>query len=137
VNIFLRCISSHKHTKKIIWGILHGWSKNKNSYSLWCTGQCPVPRPETFANWPLSGFLSARQLKFIGLSGAPPDYPVRQQSNDQLRQRSTVEQSDRQKSEDSLRCQIAPDCPVCHRTVRCHKKTEDFNGQQLQTPTVD
>jgi hypothetical protein len=27
-------------------------------------------------------------------------------------------------------------CLVCHRTVRCSKKTKDFNGQPLQTPTV-
>jgi hypothetical protein len=25
---------------------------------------------------------------------------------------------------------------VCHRTVRCCKRTKDFNGQTLQTPTV-
>jgi hypothetical protein len=25
---------------------------------------------------------------------------------------------------------------VCHRTVRCTKRIDDFNGQQLQTPTV-
>lgn len=40
------------------------------------------------------------------------------------------------KSEVSLQSQNAPDCLVCHRTVRCRKKTEDFNDQQLQTPTV-
>ena len=40
---------------------------------------------EHLANWPLSGFLGAHPLKFIGLSGAPPDCPVRQQRNDQLR----------------------------------------------------
>jgi hypothetical protein len=67
---------------------------------------------EHLANWPLSGFLSARPLKFIGLSSVPPDCPVRQRSNNQLRQRSTVEQSNRQKLEDSLRCQIAPYCPI-------------------------
>jgi hypothetical protein len=67
---------------------------------------------EHIANWSLSVFLSARPLKFIGLSGAPPDCPVRQWSNRQIRQRSTAEQSDRQKSQDSLRCQIAADCPM-------------------------
>jgi hypothetical protein len=25
---------------------------------------------------------------------------------------------------------------VCHRTVRCRKRTKDFNSQPLQTPTV-
>jgi hypothetical protein len=50
------------------WGILHDWSKTD-----WCslrrTGHYPVPRLEHLANWPLSGFLSANPLKFIGLSG--------------------------------------------------------------------
>jgi hypothetical protein len=39
-----------------------------------------------------------------------------------------------QKSE--LRSQNTPNCPVCQRTVRCSKRTKDFNGQMLQTPTV-
>jgi hypothetical protein len=42
----------------------------------------------------------------------------------------------RQKSEDSLRRQVAPDYLVCHWTVRCSKRTDDFNRQPLQTPTV-
>jgi hypothetical protein len=53
--------------------------------SLWRTGHCPVPRLESSTNWPLSGFLRARPLKFVGLSGAPSDYPMRQHSNSQLR----------------------------------------------------
>jgi hypothetical protein len=66
-------------------------------------------------------------------------------SSELTRQRSTLPKVDsgrllhslkRQKSEDSLRRQVAPDCPVCHRTVRCTTRTYDFNGQQLQTPTV-
>jgi hypothetical protein len=48
---------------------------------------------------------------------------VRQRSNGQLRQRSTVEQSDRQKSEDSLRCQIAPDCPMPQEDRRLPRLT--------------
>jgi hypothetical protein len=47
-----------------------------------------------------------------------------------LAQRSTTltaEQSAVQKSVYKVRT---------HRTVRCRKKTKDFNGQQLQTPTV-
>jgi hypothetical protein len=43
-----------------------------------------MSRLEPSVNWPLSSFLSAHPLKFIGLSGVPLDYPVRQQSNDQL-----------------------------------------------------
>jgi hypothetical protein len=48
----------------------------------------------------------------------------------------TTGQSAAPKSEVSLQSQNTPDCPVCHRTIRCHKKIEDFNGQYLQTPMV-
>jgi hypothetical protein len=40
------------------------------------------------------------------------------------------------RSEVRAESQNAPNCPVRHRTVRCRKKTEDFNGQLLQTPMV-
>jgi hypothetical protein len=43
----------------------------------------------------------------------------------------------RQKVRDRLWCQVAPDCPVCHRTDWCTTSIDDFNGQWLQTPTVD
>jgi hypothetical protein len=80
--------------------------------SLWHTRHCPMPWLEHIANWLLSGFLSAHPLKIIGLSSVPPDCPVGQRSNGQLRQRSTTQQFDRQRSEDRLRCQVAPDCLV-------------------------
>jgi hypothetical protein len=41
----------------------------------------------------------------------------------------TVEKSE-------LPSQNALDCLVCHRVVRCRKRTNDFNNQPLQTPTV-
>ena len=63
-----------------------------------CTTQYLVPWLEDSANWLLSGFLGARLLKIIGLSGGPS------------MQRSTV--GLRPQSEDSLRRQVAPDCPV-------------------------
>jgi hypothetical protein len=81
------------------------------------------PRLKTSTNWPLSSFLRAIPLKFIELFGAPPDCPVSQRNNDQLRQRSTAERSDRQKSEYSLRCQIAPDCPVPQEDRRLQRST--------------
>jgi hypothetical protein len=52
-----------------------------------CTGQCPVPRLLSPANWPLSGKCSASRLKIIGLSGVPPDCPL---SNGHLHQWSTA-----------------------------------------------
>jgi hypothetical protein len=49
----------------------------------------------------------------------------------------TSEQWTVQKSEVSPQSQNTPDCPVCHLTVRCRKRTKDFNGQQLQSqPTA-
>jgi hypothetical protein len=48
----------------------------------------------------------------------------------------TAAQSAAQKSEDNLQRQVAPDCPVCHRNVRCSKRIDEFNGQPLQAPTV-
>jgi hypothetical protein len=46
----------------------------------------PVPRLEHSVNWPLSGILSAPQLKITGLSGMPSDCPMNPQSNGRLRQ---------------------------------------------------
>jgi hypothetical protein len=52
-------------------------------------------------------------------------------------QRSTAVNSGQCRSQKSeLQSQNTPYCPVCHRTVRCCKRTKDFNGQPLQTPTV-
>jgi hypothetical protein len=105
-----------------------GNSTKFGAYKFWCsqwrTGHCPVPRPKRLLNRPLSGFLRATALKFTGLSGAPPDCPVSQWSNDQLRPRSTVVQSDRQKSEQV--CKVRT-----HQTVQCRKRTKDFYSQQL------
>jgi hypothetical protein len=85
---------------------------------------------EHLANWPLSGFLGAHPLKFIGLSDDPPDCLVRQRSNGQLRQRSTAERYDRQKSEASLQSQNTPDCPVPQEDRRLQRSTDpNSNGR--------
>jgi hypothetical protein len=96
--------------------------------SLRCTGQCPVPWLEHLTNWLLSGFLSARPLKFIGLSNETTV------NFTQWSTALTAAQSAAHKSEVSLQRQDTPNCPVCHRTVRCSKRTEDCNGQLLQIP---
>jgi hypothetical protein len=49
---------------------------------------------------------------------------------------ATTMGSERQKVRGILRCQVAPDCPVCHRTIRCTTRIGEFNGQLLQTPTI-
>jgi hypothetical protein len=94
-------------------------------------------RLEHLANWPLSGFLRARPLKFIGLSSPPPDCPVRQWSNDQLHQWSTAEKSDRQKSEESLRCQIAPDCLVPQEDRRLQRSIAPTPNGRLMWNSPD
>jgi hypothetical protein len=98
----------------------------------WCslrrTGQCPVPWLEHLTNWQLSGYLSARPLKFIGLSGETTVNFA------QWSTALTATQSVAQKSEVSLQRQDTLNCPVCHRIVRCSKRIEDFNDQPLQIP---
>jgi hypothetical protein len=68
-----------------------------------------------------------------GLSGEPTKQRPTSSTVDYGRLHNSLK---RQKSEDSLRHQVALDCPVCHRIVRCTKMTYDFNGQLHQTPTV-
>jgi hypothetical protein len=61
-----------------------------------------------------------------GLSGAPKGQTT-----------STVNSSKPQRSADvALTGQWTVECPLHHRIVRCTQRTDDFNGQQLQTPTV-
>jgi hypothetical protein len=81
----------------------------------------------------LSGFPRATPLKFTGLSCVPPDCPMCQRSNGQLR--PTVDCAD-EGTVDRAEVRSQSYKVGMHRTVQCHKKTEDFNGQQLQTPTV-
>jgi hypothetical protein len=93
-------------------GEFYSVGAKQNCCSLWRTGHYPVPRLDPFANWPLSGFLRARPLKFIGLSGVPPDYSVRQRSNGQLR--PTVD---------------CADCgAVCSTEVRSQSATSGYTG---------
>jgi hypothetical protein len=49
------------------------------------TGQCPVHQGRTAVNQSILGKWRRAPLKFIGLSGVPPDFPVSQRSNDYLR----------------------------------------------------
>jgi hypothetical protein len=126
-----------KCSKKITLGEFHMVGAKQNWCSLWRTGHCPVPRLETSANWPLSGFLRARPLKTNGLYGARPDCPVRNWSNGQLHQWSTAEQSDRQKSEDSLRCQIASDYPVPQEDRRLQLSIASNPNDRLTWHSLD
>jgi hypothetical protein len=87
-----------------------------------------VPRLVHPMNRPLSQKLSAPQLKFIGLSGEPT-------TNDHLRQWSTATGTNTVRKQSVVRnSPVAPDCPVCHRTVRCTTGAGESNGR-LQRAT--
>jgi hypothetical protein len=77
----------------------------------------------------------AASQRGTGLSGVPPDCPVHQRSNDYLRNgRLCKVNSGIQMSEQRVRG--ASDCPVCHRTVRCHMRTKPPTDDQLQDLTA-
>jgi hypothetical protein len=90
------------------------------------TPDCPVPWLEHSANWLLLGFLSAPPLTITRLSGETT-------SNGQLR--PTVDCATAR-----VVCTARSQNTFCddrsHRTVRCSKRTDDFNGQPLKTPTI-
>jgi hypothetical protein len=99
-----------------------------------CTGHCLLPRPRHLTNWPLSSFSESHSAIIHRTVRCAPDCPVSQQSNGQLHQ--TVGCADDAiVNSAKVGSQNTPDCPVCHRTVQCRKRTKDFNGQPLQTPT--
>jgi hypothetical protein len=90
-----------------------------------------------------SGFPGAPPLLFTGLSGVTPDsvrwhtglsgVPAEQQlsaRNGRLCKVNSAIQN--------VRAEVrgAPDCPVRHRTVRCHKRTEPPTVDQLQALTI-
>jgi hypothetical protein len=62
-----------------------------------------------------------------------PDCPVSLRSNSQLRPMVDCADGGTMNSVEvrSQNCKVR-----MHQTVRCHKRTKEFNGQLLQTPTV-
>jgi hypothetical protein len=132
--IYLRCIKFNiNQQRKWVGEFYKVWSKNKYRCGQWRTGHCPVPRPRHPTNWLLSVFLRATPLKITGLSSVPPECPVSQRINGQLCQQSTTLTGGTVNSA-KVRSQ---NCKVrTHQTIRCRKRTKDFNGQPLQTPTV-
>jgi hypothetical protein len=85
-----------------------------------CTRQCPVPRLARPTNRLLSSKLSAPRLKFTRLSSEP-------MANGHLRQRSTATNIRNIRRSETVRSQVAPDCPV----------DDGSNGRLLQIPTGD
>jgi hypothetical protein len=122
VNVFFRCIKfTLTYNEKDLREFCKVWSIQDLVQPVTHRTLSGVhPRLKTSTNWPLSSFLRAIPLKFIelcttGLSGEPTE------------QRSTSPTVDcgtvRQKSEYSLRCQIAPDCPVSQEDRRLQRST--------------
>jgi hypothetical protein len=93
-----------------------------------CTRQCLVPRLTRPTNRPLSRKLDAPRLKFIGLSSELT-------AKGRLRQRLTATTT--ANGQKRKRKQVAPDCSVCHRTVRCATGAGGSNGRLLQTSTIE
>jgi hypothetical protein len=116
------------------------------STSLWCTGQCPVPRLARRRTGCTREMKKAAQLKFTGLSGVPEVPVANGHLSDHGRHvaKPTVDWSHRtvRCASDSVRCASGPggptvgcarygrksstgqvlSCPVEHRTVRCTTK---------------
>jgi hypothetical protein len=70
-------------------GQFYKFGANKSCCSQWRTGLSGALAGAP-PNWLLSGFLSARPLKIIGLSGVPSDCPVRQLATINFTQWSTL-----------------------------------------------
>jgi hypothetical protein len=102
------------------------------------TIRCPGWAPRELAALGFSRRSSTKIHRTVrcatGLSGETTE---QQSTSPNGRLRDCARSLQYQKLDDSLRQQVTPDCPVCHQTVRCHKKTEDLYGQQFQTPTID
>jgi hypothetical protein len=130
----------HKSTKEISWGTPQSLEQRQAVVLpvVHRTLSCAQAKAPT--NWLLSGFSGSRFALIhwtvrcaLDMSGEPTE----QRStapNGRLRCQMNSEQCASKKSEQ--RSQNAPDCLVCHRTVRCRKRTKDFNGQPIQTPMV-
>jgi hypothetical protein len=122
---------TYTYKEKDLGTILQVWSK-QTCYSQWRTG--------------LSGALAGALCELAALgnsrsSSTKNHRTVRwalgattDSANGRLR--DCARSLKRQRLEDIMQRQVAPDCPVCKWTVRCTTRTDDFNGQQLQNLMV-
>jgi hypothetical protein len=135
----------HKPRKKFSWRHKQIWSKTSEFVAKWRTGHCPVHQARTQMNQPLSGIRWACSAIIHQIVWCAPDMfgvhrtcSVSQRSNGHYA--STVDCKSEQWSTVRDRSQSSKvrghrTCSVCHRTVRCSKRTKGSNSQQLQTPT--
>jgi hypothetical protein len=131
---FYQVYKVHIHTKKMTLGQIYKNGANRLAAASgardcpMCTTQYLVPWLEDSANWLLSGFLGARLLKIIGLSGGPSMQRSTPPTVDCGRCTCSLQ---RWKSEDSLRRQVAPDCPVHHEDIQLQRSTAPkLNGRR-------
>jgi hypothetical protein len=61
-------------------------------------------------------------------------YPAQRSTATAPDERYSARQSQSAPNNEQELSGVAPDCPVRHRTVLCHKKTNDANGQLLPNP---
>jgi hypothetical protein len=122
----------HKPTKKISWGTLQSLEQRQALVLPVAHRTVSGPQTEHLTNWLLSGFSGSRSTIIHRTVQWAYEATVN------YAQWSTVVNSSAQcrSQKLELQSQNAPDCPVCHRSVRCRKRTKDFNGQPLQTTMV-
>jgi hypothetical protein len=106
---------------------------------VWHTGLSGVPPDSVRCTRTVQGPSSHSRVFASALYYNSSDCSVSQRAMAICAQRSTIKVPtkwtvQRQKSEP--RSQRAPDCPVWHRTVRCHKETKLQWSTLLQTLTV-
>jgi hypothetical protein len=100
---------------------------------------CPVLQSEAAPNWPASGKWEVAPLKFTGLSGV--HRTVRCASGATIIFAPTVDSDGKQcgtvlMAEVRAEVRGAPDCPVLHRTVRCHMRTKPPTVDQLKSQRI-
>jgi hypothetical protein len=123
----------HKPRKKLSWDSTKFGAKTSNGATsgapdtVRCLGRAP---PE---------------LATLGFIRVPLRYNAPDMSGEPTEQRSNASTVDCVNSKNVHNAEVRSQsydirthrtCPVCHRTIRCSKRTKDFNGQPLETPTV-
>jgi hypothetical protein len=126
-------------------GHFYKYGATQTCISLRRTGKCPVPKLAHPTNIPFSGKRNDPRLKFTGLSGVSPDYPVspRPMVNSDLHQpaahRTVSGAQAGAPDEQTVLGKTQRSTTKIHRTVRCVTGLSGeptANGQLLQRSTA-